>query len=182
MDDNQFIDIKKLQEWIKLYRRFDRYEWYKRDLLRKRPNRKKGRNLYHGILDYRRRVGQREDKLNFRGIARMYDMLRIIAIQKDSRLAAKIPDLHMRFLGLLFPPREFEAMTIARPITKSIMTQFYQDIGAMRIKVPPLMVGELARTLDGEDAVLARVKEAEPSDAVISFAIATLRVEEKSNK
>lgn len=181
MDDNSFIDIKKIQEWIKQYQRFDRYEWYKRDLRRKRQNRKKGRDLYHGILAYRRRVGQREDKLNFRGIARMYDILRIKAIQKNPGLAAKIPDLYMRFFSLRFPPREFEAMTIARPkpITKSIMTQFYQDIGAMRVRLPPLMVGELARTLNGEDAVLARVKEVEPSDSVISFAMAMLRDENK---
>ena len=45
----------------------------------------------------------------------------------------------------------------------------------MRIKVPPLMVGELARTRNGEDAVLARVKEVEPTDTVISLAMTMLR-------
>lgn len=181
MDDNSFIDIKKIQEWIKQYQRFDRYEWYKRDLRRKRPNRKKGRDLYNGILSYRRRVGQREDRLGFRGVARMYDMLRIKAIQKHPGLAEKIPDLYMRFLSLRFPPREFEAQLYAKPkkARKSVLEQFYHDIGAMRIKVPPLMVGELARTTDGKDAVLARVKEAEPTDAVVSFAMAMLRDENK---
>ena len=39
-----------------------------------------------------------------------------------------------------------------------------------RIKVPPLMVGELAMKQNGNDAVLARVKEARRSDDIIFFA------------
>ncbi len=183
MDDNHFINQKTLREWIKLRQRFDPYEWYKCDLRRKRPNRKRGRNLYHGILAYRRRVGQHEDRLSFRGIARMYDMLRIKAIRQHPELAAKIPDLYERFLYLIFPPHEFEAQIYARPIINPMETLFYQGFAAVHtIKVPPLMVGELAMTHDGSDAVLARVKEAEQSDVVTSLAMAMLRDEEKSNK
>lgn len=172
MDDNSFINIKKMQEWIK---RIDRYEWYKCDLRRKRPNRKKGRDLYHGILAYRRRVGQREGRLSFRGVAEMYD--------KHPELAEKIPDLYIRFLSLRFPPHEFEAQLYAKPkpLTESIMDRFYHDLKDMRIKVSPIMAGELARTFDGKDGVLARVKEVEPTDAVVSFALAMLRDEKKSN-
>jgi len=184
MDDNHFIDPKKLREWIKLRQRFDPYEWYKCDLRRKRPNRKRGRNLYHGILAYRRRVGQREDRLSFRGVARIYDILRIKAIRQHPELDAKIPDLYLRFLSLRYPPHEFEAQFFGKPkpITESIMTQFYHDLLFPTVKVPPMMVGELARTLNGKDAVLARVKEAEPTDIVTSLAMAMLKDEEKSNK
>lgn len=180
MDDNSFIDIKKMQEWIK---RIDRYEWYKCDLRRKRPNRKKGRDLYHGILAYRRRVGQHEDRLSFRGVAEMYDKLRIKVIRQHPELAEKIPDLYIRFLSLRFPPHEFEAQLYAKPkpLTESIMDRFYHDLKDMRIKVSPIMAGELARTFDGKDGVLARVKEVEPTDAVVSFALAMLRDEKKSN-
>ena len=52
----------------------------------------------------------------------------------------------------------------------------------MRIKVPPLMAGELARTLDGKDAILARGKEVDSSDVVTSFAMAMLEDEEKNKK
>lgn len=183
MYDNHFIDPKKLREWIKLRQRFDPYEWYKCDLRRKRPNRKRGRNLYHGILAYRRRVGQHEDRLSFRGIARMYDMLRFKFICLHPEQAAKIPDLYERFLYLIFPLHEIEAQLYAKPIIDQMKTLFYQGFEAMRtIKVPPLMVGELARTQNGEDAVLARVKEAEQSDVVTSFAMAMLKDEKKSNK
>ena len=44
-----------------------------------------------------------------------------------------------------------------------------------------MMVGELARTQNGKDVVLARVKVAEPTDIVTSFAMAMLRDEEKTN-
>lgn len=182
MDDNRFIDIKKLQEWIKRCKCIERYEWYQRDLRRKRPNRKRGRDLYHGIVAYRQRVGQREDRLCFRGVADMYDALRIKVIRQHPELAAKIPDLYVRFLSLRLSHREFEAQLYAKPeqIREQVMTKFYHDLGTMRIKVPPMMVGELARTLDGEDAVLARVKQAEPTDAVMSFAMAMLRDTEKN--
>ena len=179
MDDNSFIDIKKMQEWIK---RIDRYEWYKCDLRRKRPNRKKGRDLYHGILAYRRRVGQHEGRLSFRGVAEMYDKLRIKVIRQHPELAEKIPDLYIRFLRLRFPPHEFEAQLYAKPkpLTESIMDRFYHDLKDMRIKVAN-NGRELARTFDGKDAVLARVKEVEPTDAIVSFALAMLRDEEKSS-
>lgn len=184
MDDNYFINPKKLREWIKLCQRFDPYEWYKCDIRRKRPNRKRGRNLYHGILAYRRRVGQREDRLSFRGVARIYDILRIKTIRQHPELAEKIPDLYLRFLRLRFPPNEFEAQLLCkpRPITELIMPKFYHDLRVMQIKVPPMMVGELARTQNGKDAVLARAKEAKPTDIVTSFAMAMLRDEENSNK
>lgn len=183
MDDNHFINQKTLREWIKLRQRFDPYEWYKCDLRRKRPNRKRGRNLYHGILAYRRRVGQHEYRLSFRGVARIYDILRIKTIRQHPELAEKIPDLYERFLYLIFPPHEIEAQLYAKPIIDPMKTLFYQGFEAMRtIKVPPLMVGEQAMTLDGSDAVLARVKEAEQSDVVTSFAMAMLKDEEKSNK
>ncbi len=184
MDNNSFIDINKLQEWIKRYKCIDRYEWYKRDLRRKRPNRKRGRDLYHGIQAYRRRVGQREDRLCFRGVADMYDMLRIKVICRHPELAEEIPDLYMRFFGLRFSPREFEAQVLARPkpiveiMRKSVIPQFYHDIGSIRVKLPPMMVSELTRTLDGSDAVLARVKETEPDDVAISFAMAMLKDED----
>ena len=162
IDEPQFIDLKTLREWIKLRQRFDPYEWYKCDLRRKRPNRKRGRNLYHGILAYRRRVGQHEDRLSFRGIARMYDLLRIKAIRQHPELAAKFPNLYERFLYLIFPPHEIEAQLYDKLIIDPMKTLFYQGFEAMRtIKVPPLMVGELAMTLDGSDAVLARVKKVE---------------------
>lgn len=183
MDDNHFIDPKKLREWIKLRQRFDPYEWYKRDLRRKRPNRKNGRNLYHGILSYRRRVGQHEDKLSFRGVARIYDILRIETIRQHPELDEKIPDLYLRYLSLRFPPHEIEAQLFCRPkpITESIMTQFYHDLDAMQTKVPQMIVGELARTQNGKDVVLSRVKAAEPTDIVTSFAMAMLRDEENTN-
>ena len=41
MDDYRFIDTKKFREWIKRCKCIERYEWYKCDLRRKRPNRKK---------------------------------------------------------------------------------------------------------------------------------------------
>lgn len=183
MEDNRFFNIEKWREWIKLRQRFDPYEWYKCDLRRKRPNRKNGRNLYQGILAYRRRVGQHEDKLSFRGVARIYDILRIKAVRLHPELAKTFPDLYVQFLSLRFPPHEFEAQFFGRPkpITESIKTQFYHDLGAMQIKVPPMMVCELARTQNGKDAVLARVKEAEPTDAVISFAMAMLRDDEQND-
>jgi hypothetical protein len=183
MDDNRFIDTKKFREWIKRCKCIERYEWYKRDLRRKRPNRKKGRDLYHGILTYRRRVGQHEGRLSFRGVAEMYDKLRIKVIRQHPELAEKIPDLYIRFLSLRFPPHEFEAQLYAKPkpLTESIMDRFYHDLKDMRVKVSPIMAGELARTFDGKDAVLARVKEVEPTDAVVSFALAMLRDEEKSS-
>ena len=182
---------KLYMELIKQCQRFDRYKWcykwYKRDLCRKRPNRKKGRDLYHGILAYRRRVGQREDRLSFRGVARMYDILRIKVIKKNPELAAKIPDLYMRFINLRFPPHEIEAQMYAKPriaetINKSIMMQFYHDLGAMRIMVPPLIKATTARMLDGKDAILARGKEVNSSDVVTSFAMAVLEDEEKNKK
>ena len=183
MDDYRFIDTKKFREWIKRCKCIERYEWYKRDLRRKRPNRKKGRDLYHGILTYRRRVGQHEGRLSFRGVAEMYDKLRIKVIRQHPELAEKIPDLYIRFLSLRFPPHEFEAQLYAKPkpLTESIMDRFYHGLGSMRIKLPPLMAGELAGMLDGKDTILARLKDVEPTDAVVSFALAMLRDEKKSN-
>jgi len=135
----QQSEIRKLYvEWIKQRQRFDRYKWYKRDLCRKRPNRKNGRDLYHGILAYRRRVGQHEDRLNFRGVARMYDLLRIKAIQKNPELAAKIPDLYMRFISLRFPPHEIEAQMYVKPISrdnKQVNYAVLPDIPANQVKL-----------------------------------------------
>ena len=177
-DDSRFIDPGKLQEWIRHCKRFGRYRWYERDLHRKRPKRKKGRDLYHGILAYRMRVGQHDRKLCFRGVSGMYDKLRAMAFLRNPELAAKMPDLYMQFLWARFPRAGFEARALARPVplyetvNRSVLTQFYHDLETMRITVPIEMAGELARTLDGKDAVLARTKEVDPEDKMALLAIA----------
>lgn len=109
---------------------------------------------------------------------------------KNVKTLAEIERLHQNFLeaipsgGLVVAAacdRNFynfpkEQIGCVNPI--SIIQQPERSSGgndAMRIKVPPLMVGELARTRNGEDAVLARVKEVEPTDTVISLAMTMLR-------
>lgn len=94
----------------KLRRRPKPYEWYRRDLKRKRPHRKQGRNLYRGIQDYRQRVGQQvpsKKGLGFRGVATLYDRLRIRVIHDHPEMAERLPDLYTRYMYLRFPPLEF---------------------------------------------------------------------------
>lgn len=130
--------IKELKERIRKYRS-DTYDWYKRDLQRKRPNRKRGRDLYHGILAYRRRVGQREDRLSFRGVARLYNHLRFEAIQQNPALLDKLPDLYMRFLMLRFPPYQCEKQlySLPKPLAKYKRDILSCDMNTIRIKIPP---------------------------------------------
>ena len=94
----------------KLHRRPKPYEWYRRDLNRKRPHRKHGRNLYKGIQAYRQRVGQSvpsKKGLGFRGVARLYDYLRIRVIHDHPEMASRLPDLYTRYMYLRFQPQDF---------------------------------------------------------------------------
>lgn len=100
----------------KLHRRPKPYEWYRRDLKRKRPHRKKGRNLYKGIQAYRQRVGQpvpSKKGLGFRGVATLYDRLRIRVIHDHPEMAERLPDLYTRYIYLRFPPQEFSNKVMA---------------------------------------------------------------------
>lgn len=106
-------DIKKLMR-----RRPQPYAWYVSDLKRKRPHRKQGRNLYKGILAYRRRVGQPSQSkkgLGFRGVATMYDRMRIEAIRDRPELAKRIPDLFTRYMNVRFPVAEFHSKMLGLP-------------------------------------------------------------------
>ena len=115
-EGDRMFDIEKLR---KLMRRHQQpYDWYVRDLQRKRPNRKQGRNLYKGILAYRQRVGQPQTSrggLCFRGVATMYDRLRIRAIGDRPELAKRLPDLYTRYMNVRFPVAEFHAKMLGFP-------------------------------------------------------------------
>lgn len=110
-------EIFSIEDLRKLIRRQPKpYEWYRRDLKRKRPHRKQGRNLYKGIQDYRRRVGQpvpSKKGLGFRGVATLYDRLRIRVIHDHPEMAKRLPDLYTRYMYLSFPPLEFSNKVMA---------------------------------------------------------------------
>ena len=104
----QLFTIEDLRKLI--HRRPKPYEWYRRDLKRKRKHRKQGRNLYKGIQAYRQRVGQpvlSKKGLGFRGVATLYDRLRIRVIHDYPEMASHLPDLYTRYMYLRFPPLEF---------------------------------------------------------------------------
>lgn len=112
--EGQWFTIEDLRKLI--HRRPKPYEWYRRDLKRKRPHRKQGRNLYRGIQDYRRRVGQpvpSKKGLGFRGVATLYDRLRIRVIHDHPEMAERLPDLYTRYMYLSFPPLEFSNKVMA---------------------------------------------------------------------
>lgn len=166
----------------KLHRRPKPYEWYRRDLNRKRPHRKQGRNLYKGIQDYRQRVGQlvpSKKGLGFRGVATLYDCLRIRVIHDYPEMASHLPDLYTRYMYQRFPLLEFrnkimnDFVTPQKPsrgidlsrygIAKDALIRLPAD---MSLFVTPSMVTA------GADAI----SRADPhDDAVMSMAMAMLR-------
>ena len=112
--EGQPFTIEDLRKLIR--QRPKPYEWYRRDLKRKRPHRKQGRNLYRGIQDYRQRVGQpvpSKKGLGFRGVARLYDYLHIKVLREHPEMASRYPDLYTRYMYLRFPPLEFRNKVMA---------------------------------------------------------------------
>lgn len=166
----------------KLHRRPKPYEWYRRDLKRKRPHRKQGRNLYRGIQDYRRRVGQlvpSKKGLGFRGVARLYDCLRIRVIHDHPEMAERLPDLYTRYMYLRFPPLEFSnkvmaGFATAQKPSRGIDFSRYGIAKDAWIRLPAnksLFVTPSMVTA-GADAI----SRADPhDDAVMSMAMAMLR-------
>lgn len=166
----------------KLHRRPKPYEWYRRDLNRKRPHRKQGRNLYKGIQAYRQRVGQSvpsKKGLGFRGVATLYDRLRIRVIHDYPEMASRLPDLYTRYMYLRFPPLEFrnkimnDFVTPQKP-SRSIDFSRYGIAKDAWIRLPankslfvtPSMVTAGADAISRADT---------HDDAVMSMVMATLR-------
>lgn len=106
-------DLRKL-----IRRRPKPYEWYRRDLNRKRKHRKQGRNLYKGIQAYRQRVGQlvpSKKGLGFRGVATLYDRLRIRVIHDHPEMTERLPDLYTRYMSWRFPVADFYKSVLGTP-------------------------------------------------------------------
>lgn len=170
-------DLRKL-----IRRRPKPYEWYRRDLNRKRPHRKQGRNLYKGIQAYRQRVGQlvpSKKGLGFRGVATLYDRLRIRVIHDHPEMAERWPDLYTRYMYLRFPPQDFrdQVMTgfaTARKPSRGLDLSRYGIAKDAWIRLPAdksLFVTPSIFTA-GADAISRADTH---DDAVMSMAMATLR-------
>lgn len=181
----QLFTIEDLRKLI--LRRPKPYEWYRRDLNRKRPHRKQGRNLYRGIQDYRQRVGQpvpSKKGLGFRGVARLYDYLRIRVIHDHPEMANLLPDLYTRYMSWCFPVADFYKSVLGTPTpqkpSRGIDFSRYGIAKDAWIRLPadkslfvtPSMVTAGADAISRADT---------HDDAVMSMAMATLR-EDSNNE
>lgn len=177
--NEELFSIEDLRKLIR--RRPKPYEWYRRDLKRKRPHRKQGRNLYKGIQDYRRRVGQpvpSKKGLGFRGVATLYDRLRIRVIHDHPEMAERLPDLYTRYLNWRFPVADFYKSVLGTPTPqkpcRGIDFSRYGIAKDAWIRLPAdksLFVTPSMVTA-GADAI----SRADPhDDAVMGMAMATLR-------
>ena len=191
---DRFFDIEKLRDLI--HRRPKPYEWYRRDLKRKRPNRKHGRNLYNGIQAYRQRVGQpvpSKSGLAFRGAARMYDHLRIKVLREHPEQAQRLPDLYTRYMYLRFPPEDFRLQVIGSPCAnvcpscKTVQPRArgfdfarYGIHDGIRIRIPSgnTMFVTPSTVTAGSDAI---TQSDTHDDAITSLAMTMLREDFKRN-
>jgi len=165
----------------KLHRRPKPYEWYRRDLNRKRPHRKQGRNLYRGIQDYRQRVGQpvpSKKGLGFRGVARLYDRLRIRVIHDHPEMASRLPDLYTRYMSWCFPVADFYKSVLGTPKPQKpcrgidLSRYVIADNAWIRLPADKSLFVTPSIFTAGADAI----SRADPhDDAVMSMAMAMLR-------
>lgn len=165
----------------KLHRRPKPYEWYRRDLKRKRKHRKQGRNLYKGIQAYRQRVGQlvpSKKGLGFRGVAALYDHLRIRVIGDHPEMAERLPDLYTRYMSWRFPVADFYKSVLGTPTpqkpSRGIDLSRYgiADNAWIRLPADKSLFVTPSMVTAGADAI----SRADPhDDAVMGMAMAMLR-------